>query len=109
MGHLLTLEFLHIEGVPAVAHGGVGAGRVGVLLVVGVELAELVEAWRGVGVGACPVGVGALAPGQAGDLPQEGPGVVVGLHVLVAVVHQQVGVARLDRCRLLRASHAGLL
>ena len=105
-GHLLALQLLHIEGVPAVAHGGIAAGRVGVLLVVRVELPELVEPRRGVGVAVAPIGVVALPPGQAGDLPEQLAAVVVGLHVLVPVIHQQVAVAGLDRSGLLRASHA---
>jgi hypothetical protein len=109
MGDLLTLELFHVEGVPAVGHGCVGAGRVGVLLVVGVELAEPVEPRWGVGAVVAPIGVGALAAGQAGDLPEEGPGVVVGLHVLVAVVDQQVGIPGLDGSCQLRAGHPGFL
>jgi hypothetical protein len=35
--------------------------------------------------------------------------VVVGLHVLVPVIHQQVGIAWLDGSSLLGTSHAGLL
>ena len=56
-----------------------------------------------------PVGIGALAAGQAGDLPEQLAGVVIGLHVLVPVVHQQIGVAGLNGGRHLRAGHAGFL
>ena len=108
MAGLLALQLLHIEGVPAVAHGGVGAGGIGVQLVVGVELAEPVEPTRGVGAVLGPIGVAPLAASQAGDFPEELAGVVIGLHVLIAVIHQQVGVAGLDVCGHLRPGHAAL-
>ncbi len=54
-----------------------------------------------------PVGVGALAPRQSGELPEELAAAVIGLHVFIAVIHQQVGIARFDRCRLLRTGHTG--